>query len=164
MRVKFFAVPAADPGAVEQEVNRFLGGHRVLSIDRELVAESSGAFWALCITYLQGPESAAKPKRGKIDYREVLPEAEFSIFAKLRSLRKSLAAEEAVPAYALFTNEQLATMVRQRIRTAQQLSEIPGVGQARVEKYGPAFLEVLAREIPKLSERGTRGSGEEQDA
>ncbi len=48
-----------------------------------------------------------------------------------------------MPAYALFTNEQLAAMVRQRVATAAALAEIDGVGAARVAKYGAPFLDVL---------------------
>lgn len=65
------------------------------------------------------------------------------MFARLRALRKTLAEQEGVPAYALFTNEQLAGMVQRRVRTVGDLREIDGVGEARVEKYGGAFLDIL---------------------
>ena len=149
MKVKFFSVPALDPGAAEEDLNRFLGGHRVLAVDRQLVHDRSAAYWAVCVTYLEG-QGKAPVKKGKIDYREVLPADEFAVFARLRSLRKTIADREAVPAYALFTNEHLATMVRQRVVTAEDLGAIPGVGPARVDKYGQAFLEVLAEAIPRL--------------
>ena len=45
---------------------------------------------------------------GRIDYKEVLSAPEFERFARLRLLRKELAEKEGVPAYAIFTNEQLA--------------------------------------------------------
>ena len=44
------------------------------------------------------------------------------MFAKLRALRKTLADREGVPAYALFTNEQLADMVRRRITTGEAMA------------------------------------------
>lgn len=37
MRLKFFTVPCADSQDAEREVNGFLAGHRVLSVDRELI-------------------------------------------------------------------------------------------------------------------------------
>jgi superfamily II DNA helicase RecQ len=80
-----------------------------------------------------------------VDFKEVLSEAEFAVFARLRALRKQLAEAEGVPAYALFTNEQLAEMVQQRVSTATGLRQIAGVGEARVEKYGPAFLDLLTQ-------------------
>jgi superfamily II DNA helicase RecQ len=57
----------------------------------------------------------------------------------LRTLRKTLADQEGVPAYALFTKEQLADMVRRPVLSLEGLAGIDGVGQARVEKYGDAF-------------------------
>ena len=48
------------------------------------------------------------------------------MFARLRALRKETADAEGVPAYALFTNDQLAEMVQRRVVTAAALREIAG--------------------------------------
>ncbi|MFN7962423.1 MAG: hypothetical protein U0002_14240 [Thermoanaerobaculia bacterium] len=40
MRLRFFAVPAWEPGEVEEEVNAFLAGHRVLTVERKLLGTS----------------------------------------------------------------------------------------------------------------------------
>lgn len=153
MRVKFFAVPALAPGEAEEELNRFLAAHRVLAVDRHLVSADRAAYWALCVSYLDGEATPSPLKRGKIDYKEVLSEPDFALFARLRSLRKDLAEREGVPAYALFTNEQLAAMVTRRVRTASDLGALAGVGAARVEKYGEAFLALL-REAPVEAPEG----------
>ncbi len=145
MRVKVFAIPALDPADAEREVNSFLAEHRVTSIDRQLVSDGSGTYWALCVSYVEGASRGAPAaKKGKIDYREVLPPEEFKVYAELRRLRKELAERDGVPLYAVFTNEHLAAMVRQRIRTVQDLGRLPGVGPAKIAKYGAAFLERLA--------------------
>ena len=73
----------------------------------------------------------------------MLSQTDFALFARLRALRKQLAEREGVPAYALFTNEQLAEMVQRGVHNAAGLKEIDGVGDARIEKYGAAFLMVL---------------------
>ena len=65
------------------------------------------------------------------------------MFSRLRALRKERADAEGVPAYALFTNDQLAEMVQRRVTSAAALREISGVGEARVEKYGEAFLHIV---------------------
>lgn len=95
--------------------------------------------------YLDGKGPTVAGKGSKVDYREVLSEADFKLFARLRTLRKELAEHEGVPAYALFTNEQLAAMVARRVRTPAELGAIPGVGAARVEKYASRFLELLGQ-------------------
>ncbi len=143
MRVKFFAVPALDPGEAEAELNSFLGSHRVLSIDRELVADGAGSFWAVGVTYSQRPIPGSPPKKGRIDYKEVLSAEDFEVYAVLRELRKQIAEQQGVPPYAVFNNAQLAEMVQKRMRSSEELQQIAGVGPSKVEAHGPRFLERL---------------------
>jgi hypothetical protein len=60
-----------------------------------------------------------------VDYKEVMNEADFAVFSRLRDLRKVIAEKEAVPAYAIFTNEQLAAMVTGKVDRLCQAE--PGV-------------------------------------
>ena len=62
-------------------------------------------------------------KRGKVDFKDVLSDPEFAVFARLRALRKEKADAEGVPAYALFTNDQLAEMVQRRVGTVAALRD-----------------------------------------
>jgi hypothetical protein len=78
-----------------------------------------------------------------VDYRERLSPEDFTVFARLRDLRKRMAQAEAVPVYAGFTNDQLARMVQARATSKAALESIAGVGDARIEKYGPRFLDFL---------------------
>lgn len=71
----------------------------------------------------------------------MLKPEEFEVFSRLREWRKGMAEQEGVPVYVVFTNEQLAEMVKKRVSTKAGLKEIEGVGDARVEKYGAAVLE-----------------------
>jgi len=54
-----------------------------------------------------------------------------------------MAQAEAVPVYALFTNEQLAQMVLRRCRTKSELLGIEGVGEAKIDKYAERLLLIL---------------------
>lgn len=120
----------------------------ILAIDRQFVHDGPNSAWALSVTYIDpGNRPPATSRRSKIDYRELLSDADFAVFAKLRALRKSLADKEGVPAYALFTNEQLAEMVQRRVVTATGLRDIQGVGEARVDRHGEAFLAILRAEV-----------------
>ncbi|MCA9712505.1 MAG: HRDC domain-containing protein, partial [Myxococcales bacterium] len=123
MRLKCFSIPALDPDASSEEVSAFLAGRRILAIDRQFVEDGAASYWAICVTYQPGEpgDTAAMARRPKVDYREVLSEEDFAVFAKLRALRKQLSDREKVPAYALFTNEQLATMVRDRVHDTKAL-------------------------------------------
>ena len=75
-----------------------------------------------------------------MDYRELLKPEEFEVFSTLRDWRKEVAEKEGVPVYTIFTNEQLADMVRRRVSSKTQLKEIDGVGDGRLEKYADAVL------------------------
>ena len=148
MQLRFFTIPIHGGGDIADELNRFLAGSRILSIDRHLVQDGANSAWAICVSFEsagQGRPTSGNGlgKQGKVDYREVLNEADFTVYARLRSLRKEISDQEGLPAYALFTNEQMAEMVQRRVTTAAAMREIQGIGDARMEKYADAFLQVL---------------------
>jgi superfamily II DNA helicase RecQ len=149
MAYRFFQVSVRDSGVAEEELNRFLRGHRVLSVDRRWVDLGTESYWSFCVDYLEPAStsgSSARPsgeQRGKVDYREVLNPEQFAAFVKLRTLRQAISKEEAVPVYVVFTNEQLAAMVQKGAASKADLGRIDGVGEARVQKYGERFLACL---------------------
>ena len=139
MGLRFFTIPVRDSEKPERELNGFLASHKVLSIDRQLVDVGMNSFWAICVDYLMtsAGEStlASNLSRSRVDYKTILPPDEFDVFSKLRQLRKELAQHEAVPVYALFTNEQLAQMVQRRCRSRSDVAQIEGIGEGKIEKY-----------------------------
>ena len=62
----------------------------------------------------------------------------------LRACRKALADQQGVPPYVIFHDTTLFEMLERRPRTLAELAEINGVGAAKLEKYGDAFLAALA--------------------
>ncbi len=66
------------------------------------------------------------------------------LFEALRSLRTRLAREQQVPPYLIFNNATLEDMCRKRPTTPDGLLEVSGVGTKKAERYGEAFLEVIA--------------------
>ncbi len=104
--------------------------------------------------YVHKQTGPASTRKSRIDYREVLNDKDFALFAKLRDLRKTLAEQESVPAYAVFNNGQLAAMVQKRVTSKAALAAIEGVSAARIEKYGEAFLKLSLEKIPDVAENG----------
>jgi len=152
MQLQFFTVPVRSGEEETEALNRFLGGHRILAIDRFFIQDGANSAWSLCISFEPAAALAGRPQAGgkrgggvKVDYRDVLNEQDFAVFARLRDLRKDLAEAEGVPAYAIFTNEQLSEMVQRRVRTMAALVDIKGVGEARAEKHGKQVLDLLRR-------------------
>lgn len=144
MQARLFTIPVFDGDAFVDELNRFLAAHRILAVDRQFMQAGTSSAWAVWLSFEPAGEGRPPPaRRGKVDYREVLNEQDFAVFARLRGLRKEMAEREGVPPYNLFTNEQLAELVLRRVGSAAAMREIPGVGEARTEKYGAAFLAAL---------------------
>jgi len=69
------------------------------------------------------------------------------LFEKLRALRKRLADERSVPAYIVFSDKVLREMAARRPSTPEELLQVSGVGPAKLERYGDAFLEALTAEV-----------------
>ncbi len=65
------------------------------------------------------------------------------LFSLLRNLRAQYAANAHVPAYVIFTDATLREMCQRLPRTPEELLEISGVGNAKLKRYGDAFLEVI---------------------
>ena len=150
MQLKLFIIPVKNLTAAEAEMNTFLRGQRVLAVKKEFVSDGENSFWTFCVEHLEGASASVGPSglagRGpKVDYRELLNESDFGLFSKLRDWRKAVAEKEGIPVYAVLSNEQLAAIVQKKATTKAGLKEIEGVGEGRVEKYGDALLQVLAR-------------------
>jgi ATP-dependent DNA helicase RecQ len=69
--------------------------------------------------------------------------ADGDLFKRLRALRRALADEEGVPAYIVFSDAVLARMAADRPTDEAGLLAVPGIGPAKLARYGAAFLRVL---------------------
>ena len=65
-------------------------------------------------------------------------------FAALRTLRGEIARAEQLPAYCIFNDRTLRELARRGPANESELLAIPGVGPAKLEKYGARFLDLLA--------------------
>ncbi len=135
-----------------EELNKFLRGNKVVDISKSLVQQGNLAYWSFCVTYLVGVPPKIQQlndRKEKVDYKQVLDEAEFARFALLRTIRKQLADADAVPAFAVFTDSELAEMAKMNELTTKNLLSISGVGNKRVEKYGEQLCRIFTEQIVK---------------
>ena len=105
---------------------------------------NGSAFWSFCVKYLDDVIGGSPNERGekvKIDYRDVLDEATFKRFSKLREIRKQLAQDDGVPAYAVFTDEELSNIAKLPELTLSKMKTIKGIGDKKVEKYGQLIVK-----------------------
>ena len=65
------------------------------------------------------------------------------LFARLKGLRKTLAAARGVPAYVVFSDATLMRLAEERPRSSEALLGIPGIGPKKLELYGERLLELV---------------------
>ncbi len=78
--------------------------------------------------------------RAKYADEEPLTETQQALWEKLRALRLELAQKQNVPPYVVFHDRTLREMVRTLPRTLLEMSQISGVGQHKLDRYGKLFL------------------------
>ena len=72
-------------------------------------------------------------------------DADRGLWEALRECRRKIATERNLPPYVIFHDATLTQMLAERPADRDALLRISGVGQAKLERYGEQFLEVLRR-------------------
>jgi ATP-dependent DNA helicase RecQ len=74
----------------------------------------------------------------------VAPPAAQSLFDALRTKRLALAKAQGVPPYVIFHDSTLLAMAEAKPQDLEALARLPGIGEAKLRRYGAAFLGVIA--------------------
>jgi len=90
----------------------------------------------------RGPRSAASP-----DTLFDLTGPAVAVFEALRAYRLSLARDQGVPPYVIASDRTLREMAVLQPRTLGSMITVYGIGQAKADRYGRGFLEVIARAL-----------------
>ncbi|WP_430609344.1 DNA helicase RecQ [Enterococcus sp. DIV0876] len=67
-----------------------------------------------------------------------------ALFDQLRALRLTLAQEQNLPPYVVFSDKTLRELAEVQPKSPIEFLQIKGVGQNKLDKYGDAFLALLA--------------------
>ncbi len=67
----------------------------------------------------------------------------------LSNLRRDLADAAGKPAYTVFSNATLEDMARRKPGTLEAFLDVSGVGLAKQESYGKAFVELICARVPE---------------
>ena len=134
-----------------RSVFRQLVARGLLSVDLE-------RFGALrleerCRPLLRGEETIElrrdlKQKTTKRQTRSPLPnDIDVTLWEALRDCRRGFAEEQNVPPYVIFHDSTLQEMCVSLPSSLERLAEISGVGERKLEKYGPAFVGVINQHL-----------------
>ncbi len=123
-------------------INVDLAGHGGLSIapaGREFLRDKP----ALMLRAPRPPRA----RRGRVarsGAESAIAEADRALFAALRQKRLEIARAQNVPPYVIFHDKTLIELAAARPASRREMAEVPGVGEAKLDRYGPAFLSVIA--------------------
>jgi len=131
--LRYFGDPAARPRCAG--CDNCLGTHVEVSKGKASTGRTSRNRPAM--KGRQGKPSSTTP-----DAR-VLEAADGVLLERLRTLRRSIAKEEQVPAYVVFPDRTLAEIAVRRPSTTAALAGIRGVGPTKLDRYGERFLAVV---------------------
>jgi len=74
---------------------------------------------------------------------EAASHADMTLFEELRILRKEISQASGVPPYVVFTDNVLLELSASRPSNEEKMLSINGIGTAKMESYGPSFLEAI---------------------
>lgn len=142
MQIKVFTVPFYGGERQNEEMNVFLRTHKVVDIEQAFSQEHG---WTFCVKYVDSAAVVSADeshgKKNKPDYKEILNEKQFAMFSELRKARKEIAAAEAIPAYAVFTDAELAEFTKLHALDEASMKKVAGVGSQRVANYGKRLID-----------------------
>jgi ATP-dependent DNA helicase RecQ len=138
-----------------------IGKHRAVSewrnlaralLHQGLVSEAQDGYSVLSLNSLSWPvlrgeqpvSIARAPKASRRSKDGAQPSAaDDSLFERLRALRKRLADENGLPPYVIFHDSTLREMARHIPLDLDQFASLPGVGQAKLARYGEQFIAAV---------------------
>jgi len=65
------------------------------------------------------------------------------LLSRLNKLRRSIAEEQHVPPFIIFTNATLRDMAVKQPKTRREMLRVDGVGENKMNRYGDTFLHVI---------------------
>ncbi|WP_128291586.1 DNA helicase RecQ [Afifella aestuarii] len=90
------------------------------------------------------PRRSRRGKGGQSTTQSVVPEADRDLFQALREKRLEIARQQNVPPYVIFHDKTLIELAAARPRSRAEMAHVPGVGEAKLDRYGSAFVAVIA--------------------
>jgi superfamily II DNA helicase RecQ len=138
MQVRIFSIPMIGGEAIMEEMNAFLRSKKIVQMEQQLTVQGQDTYWSFCVRYTD--DYSVHKNKEKKDYQSILGEDVFKRFLALKKIRIGIARKESLPAYAIFSDEELAEMAKIDELTLEKMKGIKGIGEKKIEKYGSLML------------------------
>jgi len=119
------------------DVREVLRGEKTVELRRDPAKESRKA-----LAKTQG-QSERRSAGRSAETAESLDEAGYALFLQLKEKRMDLAKSQAVPPYVVFHDSSLIAMARRRPQSLEEMADLPGIGESKLQRYGEIFLALL---------------------
>jgi len=96
------------------------------------------------VTLFQPPKTTRSSRKRSTAAAELGADVDTTLFEKLRTLRRELARERAIPPYLIFSDRTLAELSAAKPTTPEAFLDVKGVGEKKAADLGPIFLEAIA--------------------
>jgi ATP-dependent DNA helicase RecQ len=125
-------------------------GYPVLSLNeqsRRVLREELAVHIAAAVKSkpARSPGTAGAGKASSTNGSGISAPADSELFERLRALRKRLADEHGLPPYVVFHDATLREMAARRPLTLDEFAKLPGVGQAKLARYGDQFIAAIVK-------------------
>ncbi|MGD0186669.1 MAG: DNA helicase RecQ [Roseiarcus sp.] len=135
--------PADWRGVLRQLLSAKLIDHDRADRDRLIVTEEGRRVLRGEAPFALREDIVAKKPRREKRPPAAPGDADAELLAALKALRGAMARAQNQPAYVVFPDRSLIEMAAERPRTLDDFASIHGVGAAKLQKYGAAFLAVI---------------------
>jgi ATP-dependent DNA helicase RecQ len=95
---------------------------------------------------LRAPDAprARRATESRAAAAQAVPERDRALFEALRQKRMEIARAQNLPPYVIFHDSTLVALAAARPRSRAEMGDVAGVGETKLDRYGPAFLSVIA--------------------
>ena len=114
-------------------------GYPVLSLN----AQSGQVLREELAVRIAAPAKRSRTRAATATAPAAAPAGSGALFERLRALRKRLADEHGLPPYVVFHDATLREMAERRPRSLSQFADLPGVGEAKLARYGERFIAAI---------------------
>ncbi len=115
----------------------------------KLNAQSKSILFGDAVPRLLKTVSAVKSRKGSTTSNTNTklngpgPNFDATLFDKLRALRRKVAESQSVPPFIVFSDSVLVGLSSIRPSSLDRLTDVPGIGQAKLKSYGEVFFQAI---------------------
>jgi ATP-dependent DNA helicase RecQ len=134
-------------GFDDQPLQEFIADKEVIEFSEHFFMHEKTPYLTVLLAYRPIADDEKRKRTRRVDPRKDLDDQEKAAYDALRNWRAARARQEGIPPYMIANNKQLARMIKLKAATRSALSEVEGIGEAKVSRYGDEILQTIARHL-----------------